>query len=51
MHWNLIDNKLLFIKLFVQMANMVKTVVPVCFSLDLFWLANAEEVHLLFSLS
>lgn len=51
MHWNLIDNKLLFIQLFVQMANMVKTVVPVYFSLDLFWLANAEEVHRLFSLS
>lgn len=53
MHWNLIDKKFLFIQLFVQMANtcMVKTVVPVCFSLGLFWLANAEEVHLLFSLS
>lgn len=51
MHWKLIDKKFLFIQLFVQMANMVKTVVPVCFSLGLFWLANAEEVHLLFSLS
>lgn len=51
MHWNLIDKTLLFIQLFVQMANMVKTVLPVYFSLGLFWLANAEEVHLLFSLS
>lgn len=51
MHWNLIDKKFLFIQMFVQMANMVKTVTPVCFSLGLFWLANAEEVHPLFSLS
>lgn len=51
MHWNLIDKKFLFIQMFVQMANMVKTVIPVYFSLGLFWLANAEEVHRLFSLS
>lgn len=41
----------MFIQLFVQMANIVKTVLPVYFFLGLFWLANAEEVHLLFSLS